>query len=309
MWFKHLHLYRLHDTTPIALEALESALEAFAFRPVSPSEGKRLGWQRPAGRHGQQLAHEIQGHRLLSLLRQERLLPASVVREEVDERAAEREAAEGGPLPRRERQALKEQVVEEFLPRAFTRSQRIDIWWDTRRGLIGVNCASRARAEDALDLLRQSLGSLKVTPLAVRQLPSRSMTAWLEDIASRPEGLQLGDQVELKDANGDDGVWRARGIDLDGEEVQSVLASGRQASRLALDVEDQLSLILHDDLTLKSLRFADALLDEASQQEDDDDPTLRLETDFALMAQVLSGFIEQLIDWLGGEADPAAPTS
>lgn len=308
MWFKHLHLYRLHDTTPIALDALETALEAFAFRPVSPSEGKRLGWQRPAGRHGQQRVHEIQGHRLLSALRQERLLPASVIREEVEERAAEREATEGRPLPRRDRQAIKEQVVEELLPRAFTRSQRIDLWWDTARGLIAVNCASRTRAEEALDLLRQSLGSLQVTPLAVRQLPSRTMTAWLDDMTSRPEGLRLGDQVELKDA-GDDGVWRARGIDLDGDEVQSVLAGGRQASRLALDVEDQLSLVLHDDLALKSLRFADAVLDEASQNEDDDDPILRLETDFALMAHVLSGFIEQLIDWLGGETDPAAPTS
>ncbi|WP_287124637.1 recombination-associated protein RdgC [Chromohalobacter sp.] len=308
MWFKHLHLYRLHDTTPIAIDALETALEAFAFRPVSPSEGKRLGWQCPAGRHGQQRVHEIQGHRLLSALRQERLLPASVIREEVEERAAERETAEGRPLPRRDRQAIKEQVVEELLPRAFTRSQRIDLWWDTARGLIAINCASRTRAEEALDLLRQSLGSLQVTPLTVRQLPSRTMTTWLEDMTSRPEGLRLGDQVELKDA-GDDGVWRARGIDLDGDEVQSVLAGGRQASRLALDVEDQLSLVLHDDLTLKSLRFADAVLDEASQNEDDDDPILRLETDFALMAHVLSGFIEQLIDWLGGEADPAAPTS
>jgi recombination associated protein RdgC len=42
------------------------------------------------------------------------------------------------------------------------------------------------------------------------------------------------------------------------------------------------SLDLRDDLALKSLRFANALLDEDSQADDGEDPVLRLEMDFAL---------------------------
>ncbi|MHB0774316.1 recombination-associated protein RdgC [Halomonas sp. WWR20] len=309
MWFKHLHLYRLHDAATLDLDVLEDALAEYAFRPVGPTEAKRLGWHAPAGRGSQQRAHEIQGQRLLSALRQERLLPGSVVNEEVEERAAERETAEGRPLRRRERQALKEQVIEEFLPRAFTRTQRVDVWWDTRRQLIAVNASSRKRAEDILDLLRQTLGSLKVTPLASKTLPTRAMTEWLRDPGKRPPAMTLGDQVELKAPAGDEGVLRARQVDLDSDEIQTVLEGGRQASRLALEIEGQLSLVLHDDLALKSLRFADAVLDEASQSDDGDDPALRLETDFALMTHVLAEFIEQLIDWLGGEADSALPTS
>ncbi|MHC9036453.1 recombination-associated protein RdgC, partial [Cobetia marina] len=55
-----------------------------------------------------------------------------------------------------------------------------------------------------------------------------------------------------------------------------------------------------------SLKFADAVIDEANAQEDGEDPILRLETDFALMAQVLSGVIEQMTAWLGGEAQPGS---
>ncbi|EPC03463.1 hypothetical protein L861_18160 [Litchfieldella anticariensis FP35 = DSM 16096] len=307
MWFKNLHLYRLHDAPAITLEALEEALSEQAYRPLGGSEARRLGWCPPAGRHGERHVHEIQGHRLLSALRQERLLPAGVVREEVEARAADREVAEGRPLPRKEKQALKEQVYEEFLPRAFVRSQRIELWWDTRQSMIGVNASSRKRAEEILDLLRQTLGSLKVTPLSSRTTPIRAMTTWLTDTASRPPMLMLGDQVELK-AQGDDGVLRARQVDLDGDEIQTVLAGGRQATRLAMELEGQLSLVLHDDLALKSLRFADALIDEASQTDDGDDAVLRLETDFVLMAQTLSAVIEQLIDWLGGEAQATAPS-
>lgn len=308
MWFKHLHLYRVHDAPALDNDDLSTALDAQAFRPLGSVEAKRMGWSTPAGRGSEQRLHEIQGHRLLSALRQERLLPAAVVKEEVESRAADREAAEGSPLSRRDKQALKEQVYEEFLPRAFVRTQRIDLWWDTRRQLIGVNASSRKRAEDVLDLLRQTLGSLKVTPLATRSTPTRAMTEWLSDADKRPAALELGDQVELKATRGDESVLRGRQMDLDGEEIQTALDAGRQATRLAFTINESLSLVLNDDLALKSLRFADALLDEASQTDDGGDAVLRLETDFALMTGVLADTLEQLIDWLGGEATPAAPT-
>lgn len=309
MWFKHLHLYRLHDSSPAPLDMLEEALAAYAFRPVNGLEAKRSGWAAPAGRGSDRLVHEIQGHRLITMCRQERLLPNSVVKEVLEERAAELEAEQGYPPRRREKQALKEQIVEELLPQAFTRTTRIDLWWDTARRLIGIQCASRKRAEEVLDLLRQSLGTLKVTPLAVSTPPVKTMTNWLHDATSRPDTLLLGDQVELRAGRGDEGVLRARQVDLDGDEIHAALTAGRQVSRLALTLEEQLSFVLHEDLALKSLRFADALLDEAHDSDDGGDPVLRLETEFALMTHVLSGAIEQLIDWLGGEADftPATP--
>ncbi|MDC8803891.1 recombination-associated protein RdgC [Halomonas pacifica] len=301
MWFKNLHLYRLHQAEVVALEVLEEALAAQAYRPLGGSEATRLGWRTPGGRTSPRFVHEVQGHRLLSALRQERVLPSAVVREEVEERAADREAAEGRPLPRRERQAIKEQVYEEFLPRAFVRSQRLDLWWDTRGGLIGINASSRKRAEEILDLLRQTLGSLKVTPLATQNLPMRAMTTWASDPGSRPERLILGDQVELK-ASGDDGVVRGRQVDLDSDEMQQLLESGRHASRLAMEIDGVVDFVLHDDLAIKSIRFSEAMLDEAAQADDGDDAILRLETDFAVMAQALSRSINELVAWLGGDA-------
>lgn len=308
MWFKHLHLYRLHGAPELDSATLEDALNEFAAKPLGSADARRLGWTAPAGRLGSgQRLHELQGHRLLSALRQERLLPASVVKEEVDEKVADIEASEGRKVTRKEKTALKEQVTEELMPRAFVRSQKIDLWWDTRHQLIGINASSRTRAEDVLDLLRETLGSLKVTPLTSQTLPIRAMTQWLGEAASRPAGLQLGDQVELK-AKGDDGVLRARQVDLDSDEIQQLLESGRQASKLAISLEGRLSFVLHDDLALKSLRFGDALIEEADHADDGDDALARLETDFILMAQALSEDIPRLIEWLGGEAQREAVT-
>ncbi|MBR2512726.1 MAG: recombination-associated protein RdgC [Halomonas sp.] len=304
MWFKHLHLYRLHGMQLLSPEQTAELLAEHASKPLGNADARRIGWSAPAGRlGGGQLLHTLQndGHRLISALRQERLLPASVVAEEVVDKVAEIEATEARKVTRKEKTALKEQVTEELLPRAFVRSQKIDLWWDTERNLIGVNTSSRSRAEDVLDLLRETLGSLKVTPLATQTLPVRAMTTWLGNTVSRPADLQIGDSVVLK-AKGDDGVLRGRQVDLDSDEMQQLLESGRQATQLALNIEGQLSFTLHDDLALKSIRFGDALIEEADATDDGDDALARLETDFVLMAGSLRDSVERIIEWLGGEA-------
>lgn len=301
MWFKNLRLYRLHAAVPVSAEQLAEQMACYTAKPLGNADARRIGWVAPAGRMaGGQLAHELQGHRLLSALRQERLLPSSVVHEEVSEQVAAIEASERRKVTRKEKVALKEQVTEALMPRAFVRSQKIDLWWDVERQLIGVNTSSRSRAEDVLDLLRETLGSLKVTPLTSQTLPVRAMTTWLGDTASRPADLQLGDNVELK-AKVDDGVVRGRQVDLDSDEMQQLLESGRQASKLALSIEGQLSFVLHDDLALKSLRFGDALIEEADHSSDHDDALARLETDFTLMAGSLRQNVERLMEWLDGE--------
>ncbi|WP_306168594.1 recombination-associated protein RdgC [Halomonas sp. MMSF_3323] len=301
MWIRNLHPYRLHDMENIDGALVEQALSEQALRPLSGSEARRVGWVPPAGRGSSVLMHELQGHRLLSMLRQERILPASVVRGEVEDRVEAIEASEARKLRRQEKQAIKEQVYEEFLPRAFVRTQRVDVWWDVGRDLIGVATSSRKRAEEALDLLRESIGSLKVTPLATQALPVRAMTTWLSDPASRPADMQIGDQVELK-AKGDDGVVRGRQVDLDSDDMQQLLESGRQASKLAIGIEGRVTFVLHDDLAIKSIRFDDELIEEAHQADDGDDAYVRLEADFLLMAQALGESVDRIVDWMGGEA-------
>ncbi|ARS54214.1 recombination-associated protein RdgC [Kushneria konosiri] len=304
MWFKHLQLYRLLDEHDWSMDQLTQALDTYRFAPVTETQARRVGWAAPAGRHGDQLVHEIQGHRLMTLLRQERLLPSAVVKETLDERVETLTAQQGYPPGRRDKLALKERIVEELLPRAFTRTTRTDLWWDTKRRLIGINASSAKRAEEILDVLRESLGSLKVIPLAPQTPAGRTMTTWLTDPTTRPEGVVLGDQIELR-AKGDDGILRARSIDPDGEEVRMSLDVGRQASKLALNIEEQMTLVLQEDMSIKSIRFADAVLKEIDDTDSDDNPVMQMETEFALMAHVLGETAERLMQWLGGEATPA----
>lgn len=304
MWFKHLHLYRLHEAPALSEQQLEDALAAHAFTPVGNHEAKRVGFGMPAGKSGTRLVHEIAGQRLIRLKRQDRILPPAVINEVLEERCADFENSNGFAPPRREKQALKEKIVEELLPQAFTRSSHIDLWWDTRRSLIGIACSSRKRGDEMLDLLRQALGSLKLTPLATRVPVTRTLTTWLSDPASRPQGLEIGENVELRGE--DDGVLRARALDPDGDEIQAALHAGRQVSKLALHLEGELAFTLQDDLALKGLKFDDSLIDEADNDTQDGDAIVRMEAEFALMSNTLGKLTDALIEWLGGEPDVAA---
>lgn len=90
MRFKSLHLYRLHEAPQLDAATLEQILDELAARPIGGSEPRRMGWTFPGDRdwHGTHLLHELQGQRLITALRQERLLPSTVVREEVEERTS-----------------------------------------------------------------------------------------------------------------------------------------------------------------------------------------------------------------------------
>lgn len=301
MWFKNLHVYALNSDAVIDLHNLGEQMAACRATPLGSTDARRTGWTAPAGRHGKgQLIHEVNGHRLMTALRQERILPAAVIKEEVDDRIAAIQAEEGRMVTRKEKTALKEQVVEELLPRAFVRKKRVDVWWDTHARVIGVNASSRSDAEDALDLLRETIGSLKVTPWTVDTLSTRTMTTWLGDPATRPADMLIGDGVELV-SRGDDGVVRARQVDLDSDDMQQLLESGRSVSKMALSIEGQLSFVLHDDMSVKSLRFGDAYIEEADQADDGDDVVSRLETDFILMAGCLNASIRRVTEWFQGD--------
>jgi recombination associated protein RdgC len=70
----------------------------------------------------------VDGHWLLKLQREQRLLPGSVVTERVDELAEQIEHQTGRKPGKKARKDLKEQAAHELLPRAFTKTGATRVW-------------------------------------------------------------------------------------------------------------------------------------------------------------------------------------
>lgn len=297
MWFKNLLLYRL--TAPLTdLDAIEEKLAATPFTPCGSQDLARIGWTPPMP-ESDQFLHAANGCLLLSLRRQQKILPGAAVAEALEEKIRQIEAEQARKVFRQERRQLKEEITVTLLPRAFTRSSRTYAYIDTTRGWLLVDSSSRSRAEELLTQLRKDLGSLPLEPLATRAQPVTLMTDWLVN-NSQPAGFTLGQQCELRDGREPTNIVRVRGQDLRSEEVLQHLEVGKQVTRLELQWQEAVDCVLSDDLTVRRLRFGDALRDQLDAQED---PRARFDQEFGVMTTELGRFVDELVAALGGPAE------
>jgi len=73
-----------------------------------------------------------------------------------------------------------------------------------------------------------------------------------------------------------------------------------------LQWKERLSLVLHEDLSIKRLRFEDVIKET---ENDADDPVSQFDLDYSLMVLELAEFFPQLLAALGGEDSPEDVTA
>lgn len=300
MWFRNLQIYPLLEPFEYGGEALQEPLEVDRFTPCGSLQMHSLGWESPLGRDGQLLTHTSNGCIMVCARREDRLLPAAVVREALAEKVSEIEAAESRDVGRKEQVRLKDEIVQDLLPRAFTRSSRLYAYIDPKNGWIVVDSATPKKAEELISLLRESLGSLKVRPLQVANSPAAVMTAWLQQGPERDFVVQ--DECELREPVEGGSILRCRRQDLASDEIASHIEAGKQVAKLAVEWQERLGCVLSEDLSVKRLRFLDLVMEEAADTHADDEAA-RFDADFALMNLELSRFIPALLAAFGGPAE------
>jgi len=302
MWFRNLQLYRLGKAFQTSPEIFEEQLRADEFKSCNSMDMLTHGWTSPLGRHGNQLVHAANGYIMICLRKEEKIIPASVVRQLLDDKVADIESREGREIYRREKMRLKEEIIVDLLPRALSRISNQFSYIDVRNQLLIVDSASPAKAEALIVQLRNTLGRFPATPIKSKQSLSGLMTRWLGQ-AMLPPDFSLGHECELKHPDPEGGIVSCKKQDLESGEIQTHIKQGKLAVKLALQWQDRLSCVLHEDLSIKRLRFED-IIREAEGDTDADDPVSRFDLDFSLMVLELATFIPLLLEALGGEDVP-----
>jgi recombination associated protein RdgC len=301
MWFRNLQLYRLGQHLDLTPETLDERLQSAAFRGCARLELTANGWVPPLGREGQQLVHAAGGYVMICSRKADKIIPAGVVKQLLDDKVAEVEAAESREVYRKERRRMKDDIIHDLLPNALVRHTDQYAYIDTRNDLLVADSPTPARAEALVSLLRTTLGSFKATPVKVKQSVSHTLTRWLGG-ERLPSGFALGEECELKHPDPDGGVITCRHQDLGAGEIRNHIKNGKYAVRLALHWKDRLSCILHDDLSVKRLRFEEVVTQ--GEEAEAADAATRFDLDFSLMTLELTEFTAQLLRALGGEETP-----
>lgn len=300
MWFTNLCAWRLRDTAslPVA-EELASKLADRAFLPCGSHATESMGWVAPAQGVHDGLVHSAMDRHLICLQIESKVLPASVVKDFVEDEVEELQSQQQRKLRAAERQEIKERVTLELLPRAFTRIKRIYALVDKNAGWILVNASSPRQAELLTGVLRETLGSLLIIPLICKAPPHAAFGRWLggEEIG---HNFSLATDCELREPGDGGAVVRVRNFELLSPEVQQHLQGGLNAVKVGVSWDEKIDLQLAEDLIMRRLRFSDSL----ETDNNDDDPAARFDADFALMSDTLLQLLEATIQALGGEASP-----
>lgn len=297
MWFKNLYLYRLPSEFTLNVDELPDQLAGQAFQGCGSDQHESTGWVSPFGRDAEQLALVTNDYVLVRMAHQERILPSSVIKEELEERVQQLEEQENRKVGTREKKTLREQIEFELLPRAFTRTRQLDAWIDTVNGWMVVNTASANQAERLTSLLRNTIGSLPVTLWSASNKLPVLMTQWIKDNQA-PAPFLLGDECELRIPGEAGAVAVFKKHELNTEEVISNLNAGKMAAKLMLTWADKMSFILTDTLQIKRVKFLD-LLTERLDKSNAETYAEQLDIEFALMTGEVSLLLNDLAQCLG----------
>ena len=291
MWYKQLSAFWLPSPPSAAL--LEAALMTAPHMPPAGLDWFNEGFALPQP-FSDGLVFDADGCLGFALKREEKVLPAAVIREQVQKQVDKIEREEARTVGRKERQELKERVTDDLLPRALTRSSRTN-------GLIAgnwllIDTASAPKAEKLLTHLRQALGGLDAELLRTKESPRSLMTKWL--LAGEAGGsFELGDSAVL--IGGGDNAPRVKidRSDLTREDVVRHVKNGLDVWEMGLVWRDRLYFTLTADFALKRINYLDVLTQEA--EVGDDAASLAYATQ-TLMAAALTEVLDELAELAGG---------
>lgn len=249
---------------------------------------------------------------LLRFQQSERILPRSVIMDEVTKRAASllrQEDDERKHLTRKELAQLKSEVVTEMLPNTVIKRKSFPVLIRGKRVFIGA--ASAKICEDVLNKLRYAFGSLSVVPFETQVSASETMRRLLRNTLEQDElsDLQfaLGSRVKLDHAEGSQVA--ARNEDLLGEHVAALLDDDYYPIEMSVHLYNEgdmvASLVLTKQWAVKSFRpVIESEFDPKADYGDDEDADWRaalaqFDADVILKADLLFSLVDTIVDVAG----------
>ena len=159
-----------------------------------------------------------------------------------------------------------------------------------------IDTSSNTKAEEFLEHLRATLGSLPVVPLKCHGDAANIMTNWLQN--GTPDNFDLDGDCELQNPRESKNIVRCRNQELESAEIQSHLKAGKRAIQLAVNWRDSIRFVLSDDFSIKRLRFEEIVQEQAEGEAND--KATQFDQDFAVMSLQLNQLIKELLEEFGG---------
>lgn len=301
--FKNAVIFRIQPNSVLpAVEALEGSLDLNRFVACGPTQRQSSGWVEPRGVDHGPLVENVVGELVLKLMVESRVLPASVVKDMLEERIKKIKEETGRErIGSREKKDLKEAIEHELLPRAFTKKGATRLWLSRKAGVVVVDVGSIKKADGIVSALCEAVsqagGQLNLDLLRTLESPSVAMARWLTT-QEAPAEFTVDRDCELK-SEGDNACVRYASHNLEiAEVVEHIKVQGKVPTKLAMTHDSRVSFVLAHDLTIKKIDVLDVDLSssDAPKGEESD-----FDANVTLFAGEMTNLLPNLINALGGE--------
>ncbi len=295
MFFKTIQMFQLKDISNINFEVIEQALKKHPLRKIGSQDEFTFG-ALPLIRNSKCWTLISGDCMLLRFGKEEKNLPSSVIREELEAKVAEIESIEGRKVGRKEKSDIKEELVFSLRPKAFSNLSDVWLYIDKKAELLVLNTTHSGMTEQSFKQLQTMLGSFPMVPLQAQASPAMVMTDWLmkNDV---PASLETGSLCDLQDSSEDRSSIKFKKLEPLSEDVTRHLEQGMSVKNIGLRWTDKMSFVLCDDLTIKSIKWDDALKEQAFN--DSNGGALSdMDANFSLMSLTIRDFFQNyFVHW------------
>ncbi len=301
MWFKQIQAFQLTDAVKFNAADLENKLEQFSFTPCTPNLASSTGWISPTDEEYASLVYAANKKMLICLQIEEKLLPATVIREKLKERIKEIESTREHPVSAQEKRTLKGDVYYSLMPKAFGKIKKLFAYIDTEKNLLILNSASPKRIKEFVTFFKKTCPDINIKPPELKKL-SNVMANWLQN-DNAPKSLTIENACVFQDINNQSRTIRCKQQNLFAPSMQDLLKDGCEISQMSFTWNDQITFTLKDDFTLQSLTYQDTVVELADEgsptsEESKQEKQEQFDADFIIMSEAVSELIKSLIETL-----------
>lgn len=298
MIFSNIVAYKLESgQLPDCAEQLSELLAAFSFTPPLSSEAQRIGFSAPTDA-SQDLAVNVGDPAMVVALRTDKkTIPASAVKILLKEKIKQTEATQGFRVARKQAAELKENLLDQLLPKTLpsTSITHILLYGD----VIFIGASNVKAADLAVSYLLKALQGVTFSfPFTVHL--SDHMTQWLLD-DHVDETLSVSDFALLEDGGGSI-QWKNH--DADEQDVKKYVNQGKAVTKIRLEYSppdsqlDPITFTLNNKGIIQQIKLHKNESESASSEDKNTDPMGLFMSSAALTARVsvsLVGALEQTL--------------
>jgi len=240
---------------------------------------------------------DVNGQLMLVMETQEKPIPSSTVKNEVDQRIAEfikNTGDEAMAKDKKFRRDIKEQVIASLYAKAFITSKYTGIWMDSKTGIVCIDTTSDSKIDDVLKLMYQNdFPTMK--RLRTQYGAESTMRKLLMSDDQAENGFSVGRSCELVAENQQS--IRYKNVSLDTKDVREHILHGRRVKKLELTYQNKIVFNLHDNFRFSGIKILESIQDA----EEYESAETKFDADFTIMTGMYSELIGALVEALGGE--------